>query len=538
MGVVLRKNVIYFVVALISILLVLNIFLTRHNNEIIAENDRIQEEVEKVGLFYDQIGKSVIHSLDIGLRGYAIVKNKKFVTPLDNGIKWKDSILNSVETPLKKLGYHSTSYEAFKDSLNSYVVYATKMKQLLAEGRDQEFVEQFTKDKGAHLWHQYVELERDIKGFANRLDQEAQRKYENALFRNQLIQVLLFLICFPTLLYTAFYTIKTYQLSEMLRVSQEDRNKMLFEQNIVLERRIAERTQEITTQNEEIVSQSEELSTQRDALEIQNKQLYEAQKTIELQHEEIQSMNKQLRNDVTNRTEELREANKHLLEQNNQLEQFAFIAAHNLRAPLTRILGLANIIQISDTDDDRDLALEKLVTSTKDLDFVIRDLNTILNIRRQTSNMAEVDLQETLERVKRTLEREIEDTNTVVTHNFDDVHEVFAVRPYVESILYNLISNAIKYRDPERIPIISLETIIDEDFTCLTVTDNGLGIDLAKHKQNVFNLYKRFHLHMEGRGLGLYLVRTQIEAMGGKIEIKSEPNEGTTFFVYFKRFII
>jgi signal transduction histidine kinase len=248
-------------------------------------------------------------------------------------------------------------------------------------------------------------------------------------------------------------------------------------------------------------------------------------------------MNTQLKTDVSTRTQELREANKHLLEQNNQLEQFAFIAAHNLRAPLARILGLANIIKVSQSENDRELVMDKIVSSTHDLDHVVGDLNVILNIKKHTSNLADVDLASVLERVKRTLEREIQSTHAVVTSDFHETSRVYAVAPYVESILYNLISNSIKYRDPHRIPFIVLQTKAEDDEICLLVTDNGLGIDLAKFRQNLFALYKRFHLHVEGRGLGLYLVKTQIESMGGTIDVKSTPNEGTTFEVRFRRFL-
>ncbi|HET7179101.1 MAG TPA: ATP-binding protein, partial [Chryseosolibacter sp.] len=143
-----------------------------------------------------------------------------------------------------------------------------------------------------------------------------------------------------------------------------------------------------------------------------------------------------------------------------------------------------------------------------------------------------------LTRTKRILEKEIEDTQTKIINNFTEADKVYAIAPYVESILYNLISNSIKYRDPERAPLIAIKTTHEKEFVCLAVMDNGLGIDLRKYQQSIFNLYKRFHLHVEGKGLGLYLVKTQIEALGGRVEITSQPNEGTTFHVYFKRYLI
>ena len=532
------KNIIFLIVGLISILLVTNVVLTYYNNDIIKENHEIQSKVEKVKIYYDQIGKSIIHSLDIGLRGYYIVRQPHFAAPMDNAIHVKDSLLQSVESPLRELGYNDAEYRIFRDSLHAYTEYTFALKELLVEDRDNEFRDRFISDKGAHLWWQYLQVEAHIAKHLNAIDMEAQKKYESALQRNQIIQLLLLVICVPTLVFTAFYTSKAFKLSDMVRNSEEEKNKMLSEQNQVLEQKVAERTQEILARNQEITSQNEELKTHQETLSLQNKQLHEAQQIIKEQSEKIHSLNDHLKNEVDNRTKELQRTNQELIEHNNQLEQFAFIAAHNLRAPLTRVLGLANLIQMGATEEDKVTALEKLICSTHDLDQVVKDLNAILNIKRHTGNFAEVDLNESLMRTKRILEKEIEETGTKIINNFTEADKVYAIAPYVESILYNLISNAIKYRDPERTPFIAIKTTHENEFVCLAIMDNGLGIDLHKYKQSVFNLYKRFHLHVEGKGLGLYLVKTQIEALGGRVEIRSEPNEGTTFHVYFKRYLI
>lgn len=313
---------------------------------------------------------------------------------------------------------------------------------------------------------------------------------------------------------------------------------MLREQNLVLEHKVAERTQEILAQNLEIRSQNAALKMHQETLSSQYRQLEEAQRTIREQSEKIQSLNDHLKIEVDHRTQELQKTNQQLIEHNHQLEQFAFIAAHNLRAPLTRVLGLANLIQMGETEEDKQMALEKLVASTHDLDQVVKDLNAILNIRKSTGNLSEVDLNDSLDRTRRMLEREIEETGTKIINNFSEAQKVYAIAPYVESILYNLISNAIKYRDPQRAPFIAIKTTHEKEFVCLAVMDNGLGIDLGKYKQSLFSLYKRFHLHVEGKGLGLYLVKTQIEALGGRVDVNSAPNEGTTFHVYFKRYLI
>jgi signal transduction histidine kinase len=529
-----RKNIIYFVVLLIGALLLTDILLTRHNNSIIRFNKDLQIQTEEVKRYHDQVGRVIIHSLDIGLRGYAIIQEQRFSTPMENARAWSDSIFRHIELPLKKLNYNLAEFYTLRDSVYAYADYCYKLKQLLDQNQREEFEKLFSADKGAGLWGQYLESEDNIHAFTDKIGHNAEQNYEQALARNQMLQVVLFLICFPTLLYTAYYAGKVFNLSELLRKAEAEKNQMLTEQNTKLEQRVAKRTQEMAAQNEEIISQTEELAAQHEALAFQNKQLFEAQKIIEDQNKEIQMKNVQLEMEIENRTQELQNTNRELVLHNNQLEQFAFIAAHNLRAPLARILGLANVVDLSKTQEDKDLALQKLVTSTQDLDHVIRDLNLILNIQKHTSNLISVELTPAFIRVVKMLEKEIDETNAVITKDFSKAERVYAVGPYVESILYNLLSNAIKYRDPTRIPVITLSTTVEQDFVCLAVSDNGLGINLSKYQQNMFTLYKRFHTHMEGKGLGLYLVKTQIIALGGKIEVESELNKGTTFKVYFK----
>ncbi len=530
-----RKNVIYFVVILIGILLLADILFTNYNNKIIERGRSVRQQISVIKTYYDQVGKVVIHSLDIGLRGYAIKRDSGFSKPMYNARAWKDSIFIHVEKPLQEFGYDMSLLMTLRDSVESYTRYCFHLKELLDTNNDDEFMRLFATDAGAGLWYQYLLCEENIAGFTSMIDQQAVAEIEAAMSRNQALQIILFLICFPTLLYTAYYTGKTFNLYELLRKAEEEKNRMLVEQNIHLERNVMERTQEILAQNEEIVSQSEELATQRDALFLQNKEVQEAHKLIEMKNAEIQFKNEFLENEIRNRTMELQNTNHELIEHNNQLEQFAFIAAHNLRAPLARILGLANIISLSDREDDRNQALQKIVSSSRDLDAVVRDLNSILDIQKQTSNFTNVDLKTSLDRVVQMMEKEKEETDAVITYDIASTPALHAVSAYVESIFYNLISNALKYRDPERRPVISIESKVKDECIEIRVSDNGLGVDLQKYKDSMFNLYKRFHLHVEGKGLGLFLVKGQMVAMGGKIEVESEPGKGTTFILRFRQ---
>lgn len=237
----------------------------------------------------------------------------------------------------------------------------------------------------------------------------------------------------------------------------------------------------------------------------------------------------QLEQQVLKRTEEVVKTNIELVKQNNQLEQFGFIIAHNLRGPVARILGLSNLIT-KQYDPVRDAEIiHQLHGSAEELDMIIYDLNGILDIKKGIHTAySQIDLAERLEKVKSILVDKINESATVIKQDLQ-VKSIYAMPAYVESILYNLLSNAIKYRHYERVPVIEIKTYQEKDTMILSVQDNGIGIDLQKSKNKVFSLYQRFHYHVEGKGLGLFLVKTQVEALSGTIEISSQVNEGTTF---------
>jgi signal transduction histidine kinase len=503
MGVNMR---IYLAVATIAILLVLDITFTQHNNAILHESLHLQAETEQVKLYYDHIGRMVIQATDLGLRGYALMPEDRLGSPMDHALSWKDSIFDNVEKPLLKMHYDMTQFHALRDSINAYIALTFYMRKLIEDGRRDEFNKLFLEDRGAALWFQYEQCEKNIHTFANKVHSDEHNRYEEALARNLRLQVLLFILCVPTLLYTAWRTRKSFLLAEQLREAEATRNSLLVDQNMMLERQVMLRTRELAAQNEEIIAQSEELATHRDRLE----------------------------DDVRARTHALEQNNRELINQNHQLEQFSFIAAHNLRAPLARIMGLATLLEITEDKEEQAAMREQILTSANDLDEVIKDLNVILELRRNTGNFSLIDFHVSLERAEKMLTRELEQTDTRLTHDFTGAPQLYAVAPYIDSILFNLVSNAIKYRSPERPPAIHVRTVHQDDMILLTVQDNGLGVDLQKHGKDIFNLYKRFHRKIDGKGLGLYLVRSQVTAMGGKIEIESTPGAGTTFKIYLR----
>ena len=108
---------------------------------------------------------------------------------------------------------------------------------------------------------------------------------------------------------------------------------------------------------------------------------------------------------------------------------------------------------------------------------------------------------------------------------------MYSVKAYIESIIYNLVSNALKYRSETRTSKIDISFFSNENYWEIRVKDNGLGIDLEKYKDKLFGLYKRFHTHIEGKGMGLYLVKVQVESLGGEVDVDSIENEWTAFTI-------
>jgi ligand-binding sensor domain-containing protein/signal transduction histidine kinase len=376
---------------------------------------------------------------------------------------------------------------------------------------------------------------------------------------------------FVIMIAIAFYRIRVrsvHEQNKQLERMVDDRTKALQQTNTALMNREAKiqaqneelilQEEEIKSQNEELYNQREELTTtnetltrQREELAVRNEELMQSEEEISAQRDLVSEQNQQLQtareiiekqnNDILRRNEsleaEVSERTKELVEYNQQLEQFAFISAHNLRAPVARILGLGQIIEYSRNNPaEEKLIIEKLVFTAKELDRVVKDLNTVLEIRNKNAAViTEINLEEELKSIRITLEKEIQETQTHIIPDFSQINVIHTIKPYLDSILTNLISNAIKYRHPDRFPVIHIKSEIIDNFICLTVQDNGLGLDLNIYKEKLFILYSRFHTHVEGKGMGLYLVKTQVASLGGKIEVASEPGNGITFKIYLKK---
>lgn len=224
--------------------------------------------------------------------------------------------------------------------------------------------------------------------------------------------------------------------------------------------------------------------------------------------------------------------NAELIRQNEQLQQFGFVTSHNIRGPVATILGLVQLLNPADLDEEKRIIFTSLQISALKLDSVIKDLSLIVDYQKNVLLMREeVHLNEVLENVQTDLAETITQTGASIEADFAQGETLLGVKSYLHSILHNLLSNALKYRDPGRPLVIRVLSRRLEGKLLLQVSDNGLGINLSMYQEKVFGLYKRFHAHVEGKGIGLHLVKTQVEAMGGKISVESQVGVGTTFSI-------
>ena len=237
---------------------------------------------------------------------------------------------------------------------------------------------------------------------------------------------------------------------------------------------------------------------------------------------------------------ELKRNNDQLKKVNNDLDNFIYTASHDLKSPVSNIEGLINTLsdmvnRENPSKEDLNQILEMMDYSINRFSKTINDLTTITKIQKDTDEepAEKVNIPELIEDIKLLNGDLIANSGTRIIIDCENCMEISFSRKNLKSILYNLITNAIKYRSPERNPEVHISTEKIGSSVILKVKDNGLGLDQDKQKK-LFTMFKRFHDHVEGTGIGLYLVKRIITNAGGKIEIESQPGVGSTFKVYFE----
>src|SRR6185437_9592848 len=262
------------------------------------------------------------------------------------------------------------------------------------------------------------------------------------------------------------------------------------------------------------------------------------------QEHKLQMVNSVLEERVKERTEELlqknvelEKTNSELKKVNNDLDNFVYTASHDLKAPMSNIEGLITALKDMVNQESNNEMDELITMIDKSIDrfkITIRDLTEITKIQKSLDEESEtINLGELIEDVRLSISEIITEANANIICNLKGCNTVKFSRKNLKSIIYNLLSNAIKYRSPERKPEVTISAKKEKDFVVISIKDNGLGIN-SKDTSKIFSMFKRLHDHVEGSGIGLYLVKRIVTNAGGKIDVESEVGKGSTFKVYLK----
>ena len=246
--------------------------------------------------------------------------------------------------------------------------------------------------------------------------------------------------------------------------------------------------------------------------------------------------------DITERKkseENLRALTNKLLQSNQELQQFAYITSHNLRAPVVNLLSLIGFFEKDKiVGKDNIEIFERIEKSAVNLNETLDDLVKLIGVSKDANKLSEVVyFQHELDHVKDNLSDAITQSKIKITYDFSEVHTISSHPTYVRSIFHNLLTNAIKYRRLDVQSYVKIQASRNGEYVKLTFEDNGIGIDMDKYSEKVFGLYQRFHENYEGKGMGLYMIKKQIESIGGKITVESKVGAGTIFNVFLKNFI-
>lgn len=233
--------------------------------------------------------------------------------------------------------------------------------------------------------------------------------------------------------------------------------------------------------------------------------------------------------DTLNRSFEL--VNK----QNQRLSSFSHIVSHNLRSHASNIQSIIGLIETAEDESERKDMIAMLRAVSNNLDETLLHLNNIINIQTAIEvTVGPLNLYDVVLTTMDTLRLQILEKDALIINHIPLDTTVIFNMAYLESIMLNLLSNALKYTNPARKAIITLFAGVVDGKLCLSIADNGIGIDLARHGDKIFGLYQTFNGNSDARGFGLFITHNQVEAMGGTISIQSELGKGTTFTVYFK----
>lgn len=288
-----------------------------------------------------------------------------------------------------------------------------------------------------------------------------------------------------------------------------EKEKIIQHQNQILESKIEERTKEILKKNEELVSFTA---------------LIEQKNTL------LKEYSTNLEEQIESRTKEILLANKKLEKKTERLEQFTYIVSHNLKSPINNLYSILNFINSEELSEDNKEYVEMMYKINGQLKQTIEDINILVKLDTELQiELHKVDLNKIINNALEKLFIQIKEANVTITKQIN-VIECNSFEPYLNSIIYNLLNNSIKYRKLDTDMKLHLSTYTEREWLYIKIEDNGIGI-AENQINNIFKLFYRINKEREGKGMGLYIVKSQVEQLDGSIEVLSTVGEGTTFII-------
>lgn len=290
--------------------------------------------------------------------------------------------------------------------------------------------------------------------------------------------------------------------------------------------------------NKLLQEKSDEISRQNSALSISKEALDHTITQLENQATELLSIKDHLEEKVKERTNDLLKLNERLISQNQQLEQYAYITSHNLRSPIAQIKGLIQLLpQEKKFDDLTHETLQRIDKSAENLERIFSDLSEILKIEKSMQQpWQDVDLFTEITNAAEVLRTAISDKQIQLMMPAQRNLTIKALKPYVYSVCHNILENAVKYADIKKENrFIKIDISESLKYHVVSITENGIGIDMEAASGKIFSMYQRFNNTHPGQGFGLFLVKSQMDAMQGKVELETILGQGTTFSLYFPK---
>lgn len=223
-------------------------------------------------------------------------------------------------------------------------------------------------------------------------------------------------------------------------------------------------------------------------------------------------------------------------EQNERLTSFARIVTHNLRSHTGNLASITDFLEEDYSNISNNENYQLLVKAIDNLQETVDHLTEVAKIKEvDASEMQALNLSNYVQKAMFNIIALAQNANAIIYNEISEDLKVKAVPAYLDSIVLNFLTNAIKYKSDKRTPIIELSAEVDADHVVFKVKDNGLGIDMEKFGDKLFQMYKTFHCNKDSIGIGLFITKNHIESLGGRVEVKSQVDVGTEFLIYLKK---